>query len=106
MAKNNITKGEQETVVRWDREDRRVTMWTADPTQARHWTRSGYAVAAVVGTTDGRTTGWRAVGPAGCIRFRRVRDGVVVKRGTGARNLAVHGGVLHRSNPAGPVARV
>ena len=88
-----MIKAEQETIVRWDREDRRVDMWTADPAQARHWTRNGYDVTAVVTTTDGRTTGWRTVGPTGCIRFRRVRDGVVVKRVGGAQNLAVHGQV-------------
>ena len=97
-----MTKGEQETVLRWDREDGRVGMWTADLSQARHWTRLGFAVTAVVSTTDGRTTGWRTVGPAGCLRFRRVQDGTVVKRVTGARNLAVHGGVLLRGEPTGP----
>lgn len=91
-----MTKAEQETVLCWDREERRVQMWTADPAQARHWTRNGYNVMAVVGRTDGRPTGWRAVGPAGCVRFRRVQDGAVVKRVTGAQNLAVPGQVPSR----------
>lgn len=93
-----MTKGEQETVLRWDREERCVTMWTADPAQARNWTRNGYSVTAVVSTTDGRTTGWRAVGPVGCIRFRRVLDGQIIRRVAGGQN---HGSSRRFSNHLG-----
>ena len=66
-----MTKAEQETIVRRDREDRAVGMWTADPAQARHWTRSGYAVTAVVspgrrahdGLAGGRPGGLHSVPP-------------------------------------------
>jgi hypothetical protein len=44
-----FTKAEQETVVRWDREDRRVELYTSGPAQARHWTRLGSDVR-LVGT--------------------------------------------------------
>ena len=35
------TKAEQETVIRWDREEQSVQLYTADPAQARRWTRLG-----------------------------------------------------------------
>jgi len=38
------TKAEQETVIRWDREDRTVQLYTADAAQARRWSQLGYVV--------------------------------------------------------------
>ena len=48
------TKMEQETIVRWDQEDR-----------------------------EGEPQGWTATAEADAIRFRRVKDGRVVRRRTG-----------------------
>ena len=39
-----MSRAERETVIRWDCEDRVPVMYTADPAQARRWTRLGYAV--------------------------------------------------------------
>jgi len=68
-----LSKVEQETILRWDRESGVVTLWTAAPHEARKWKRAGYAV-----TQDG--VGWRAEGPKDCVRVRRVKDGQLVKR--------------------------
>ena len=64
------TKAEQETIVRWDREDRRVEMYTSDAPQARQWARLGYDVRVVGTDPEGRPHGWTATGPIGCVRFR------------------------------------
>jgi hypothetical protein len=39
-----MTRAEQETVIRWDREDRVVHIWSADPTVWRKLDRLGVAV--------------------------------------------------------------
>ena len=91
------TKAEQETVIRWDREDRTVQLYTADAAQARRWTRLGYDVRVQGSDRDGRPHGWTATGPSGCVRFRRLRNGAVVKRVNGRQNLAVHQRVLTRA---------
>lgn len=91
------SKAETETVIRWDRETPCVNLWTADAVQARRWAKAGYAVTAIVGSTDGRITGWRTTGPAGCVRLRRLRDGQIVKRTNGGQNPAVQRGFGGRS---------
>ena len=68
-----LSLGEQETVLRWDRETGVVTLWTCAPHEARKWKRAGYNVA-----QDG--VGWRAEGPKDCVRVRKVRDGVLARR--------------------------
>lgn len=96
-----MTKAEQETVIRWDREDRRVEMWTADPAEARRWLKLGYDVTIIRRSGDGAPTGWRATGPAKCIRFRRVATGSLVKRTNGGQNLSIHRQVRARTPRAG-----
>jgi hypothetical protein len=91
------TKAEQETVIRWDREDRTVQFYTADAAQARRWAQLGYDVRVVGTDPEGRPHGWTAVGPEGCVRFRRVREGAVVKRVNGRQNLPVRQRVLTRT---------
>ena len=93
------TKAEQETVIRWDREDRTVQLYTADAAQARRWTQLGYDVRVQGTDRDGRPHGWAATGPIGCVRFRRVRSGAVVKRVNGRQNLRVHQRVLEPTPP-------
>lgn len=69
-----ISLPEQETILRWDRETGAVSMWTASAVEVRRWRRLGYAV-------EQEGFGWRAVGPKGCVRIRRVgSDGQLVKR--------------------------
>ena len=89
-----VTKAEQETVIRWDREQRIVQLYTADPAQARRWVRLGYDVKVQGTDRDGRPHGWTATGPSGCVRFRRLKNGAVVKRVNGRQNLPVRQRVL------------
>jgi hypothetical protein len=50
----------------------------------------------------GRTPrGWSVKGAVGCVRFRRVKDGVMVKRANGAQNLSVHR-LIPRQTPPDP----
>jgi len=51
------TKAEQETVIRWDREDRTMQLYTADAAQARRWTQLGYDVRVQGTDRDGRPHG-------------------------------------------------
>ncbi len=89
-----MSKAERETVIRWDCEDRAPVMYTADPAQARRWARLGYVVTVMDAARDGTPRSWTAKGAVGCVRFRRVKDGVTVKRVNGAQNLSVHRQVL------------
>ncbi len=66
------TKAEQDTVIRWDRENRTVQLYTADPAQACRWNRLGHDVSVQGSNRDGRPHGWTATGPGGCVRFRRL----------------------------------
>ena len=93
------TKAEQETVIRWDREDRTGQLYTADAAQARRWTQLGYDVRVQGTDQDGRPHGWAATGPIGCVRFRRVRSGAVVKRVNGRQDLRVQQRVLEATPP-------
>jgi hypothetical protein len=60
----NRTLAEQETVVRWDAEERIAHLWTASPAVARKWTRIGYA-------PQVRDGGWWAKVPSKLITFRK-----------------------------------
>jgi hypothetical protein len=86
-----MNRAERETVIRWDCEDRSPVMYTADPAQARRWRKLGYTVNVQDTAQDGSPRGWSAKGAVGCVRFRRVKDGAIVKRTTGGRNLPVQG---------------
>ena len=68
-----LTLAEQETVIRWSRAEPVVYLWTASPVEMRKWKRAGYGV-------EPEGVGWRASGPAGCVRLRKVKDGALVKR--------------------------
>jgi len=94
---------ERETVIRWDCEDRRPVLYTADPVQARRWARLGYAVRVADTARDGTPRSWTVTGAVGCVRFRRVKDGVPVKRVNGAQNLPVHREFLGRTQATAPV---
>ena len=99
-----VTKAEQETVIRWDREHRTEQLYTADPAQARRWTQLGYDVRVLGADRECRPHGWTATGPSGCVRFRRVKDGLTVKRVNGRQNLRVHQRVLDPASPGSSLA--
>jgi hypothetical protein len=84
-----MTNAEKETIVRWDCEDRAPVLYTADPLQATRWTKFGYHVTVTDRSRDGTPRSWSAKGCPGCVRFRRLKDGAIVKRTTAGRNLPV-----------------
>ena len=86
-----MTNAEKETIVRWDCENRVPVLYTADPRQATRWTKFGYQVTVIDRSRDGTPRSWSANGCPGCVRFRRLKDGAVVKRTTGGRNFPVEG---------------
>lgn len=68
----STSKAEQETIYRYDQEERRVHFWTAYEPDANMWRRKGYAVEVYGG-------GWRTSGPMGCISVRTLVNGELVK---------------------------
>ena len=74
------TRGEQETIVRWDREDQEAHLYTAYEGQAKRWTKLGYEVTVSYRDRHGTPTGWEATAEKDAVRFRRVRDGQVIRR--------------------------
>src|SRR5262245_18527180 len=87
------TKAEQETIIRWDQDERVSHLYTANPADARRWERLGYEVEVSGRTPAGETRGWRARAPLEAIRLRRLVNGKLAKRprgrGFGSRKLAV-----------------
>ena len=79
-----MTKAEQETTIRWDEEEQIAHLYTACPAQARRWEKQGYPVEVADCDAGGTPRGWWCSVPKEAIRFRRVKDGQVVKRRTGA----------------------
>jgi len=75
-----VTKAEQETVIRWDQEERVAHLWTSYEPDARTWQRSGYEVQAFERSRDGEPQSWQTDVPLEAIRYRKVADGAVVKR--------------------------
>jgi hypothetical protein len=74
------TNAEQETVIRWDLEERVAHLWTASAVQARRWTRLGYPVEVHGRTRTGEPHTWSAQVPTDALRWRKVRAGRVVRR--------------------------
>ena len=84
VVNRNMTKTEQETIIRWDQDDQVADLYTAYPPQARRWAKQGYSVEVSDRDAGGNPRGWRCRVPKEAVRFRQVRDGQVVKRRTGA----------------------
>jgi hypothetical protein len=78
-----ITKAEQETILRWDQEERVLHLYPAYPAAARRWERLGYAVDVCGLTRTGEPLGWRAQAPLEALRLRRLMDGKVARRPRG-----------------------
>lgn len=75
-----MTKAEQETIIRWDQEERIAHLWTAYEPDARRWEEAGYPVRVFDYAKDGTPRAWHAEVPVEAIRWRKVDDGGVVKR--------------------------
>ncbi len=75
-----MTKGEQETIIRWDQEERVAHLWTAYETDANRWIAAGYQVRVSGRNERGRPIGWATEVPIDAIRWKRVKDGCVVRR--------------------------
>jgi hypothetical protein len=75
-----MTKAEQETIIRWDQDERIAHLWTAYEPDAHCWQHAGYAVRVDTHDRSGQPTSWSARVPVGAIRYRPVRDGHLVKR--------------------------
>lgn len=86
------TKAEQETIIRWDQEQRVLHLYTANASEARKWKRLGFAVEVCGRTQAGEARGWQAPAPLAAIRLRKLVDGNVVRRrrgrSFGSRKLA------------------
>ena len=63
------TRAEQETILRWDAEDQRVLMYTANPFVAAKWRRLGYTLTPNGPIDD--PSGWSSIGPKGSITVRK-----------------------------------
>ncbi len=69
-----MTKAEQETIYRYDQDERQLWLYTAYAADAERWRRLGFTV-----TEDGH--GWRARGPVEALKLRRLGpNGQVRKR--------------------------
>ena len=88
------TKAEQETIVNWDQQEQVAHLYTAYEAQAKRWRTLGYDVRVFDRDQQGRATGWGATAEVDAVRFRRVRDGKVVRR-QGHRKGRRFGAVQH-----------
>lgn len=75
-----MTKAEQETIIRWDQEERIAHLWTAYERDAHRWEKSGYPVTVYARNPAGEAQSWSAQVPIEAIRYRRMQDGTIVKR--------------------------
>jgi hypothetical protein len=89
-----MTKAEQETIVRWDQDERVMNLYTAYAADARKWARLGYPVEISSRTQAGEPRSWRAKVPLDALTFRKLTNGEVARRrrgrsfGLGVRKLA------------------
>ena len=74
------TKAEQETIVQWDQEHPEAHFYTAYEAQAKRWTKLGFEVRVQDRDQNGNPTGWEATAQKDAVRFRRIREGKVVRR--------------------------
>jgi len=84
-----MTRREQETLVRWDQEERVAHLYSTHAPTVRRWMRCGYPVRVLGGASDGSPRSWEAVVPVACIRFRRL--GAVHRRPRTSTGMPVLG---------------
>jgi hypothetical protein len=77
------TKAEQETIIRWDQEERVLDLYTAYAAEARKWERLGYKVEVCGRSQIGEPRSWRAQAPLEALRLRKLVDGKVGKHRRG-----------------------
>ena len=75
-----MTKAEQETVIRWDQDERLAHLWTAYEPDARRWERLGYSVRVFQTGRDGQPRSWSAEVPMEAVRWRPLENGRVKRR--------------------------
>jgi hypothetical protein len=74
------TKSEQESHICWNEDEQQAHLYTAHEPQAKRWIKWGYEVRVYDRDRAGNPTGWEAMAEKDAVRFRRVRDGKVVRR--------------------------
>jgi len=74
------SKVEQETIIRWDQEERLALLYTAYLPDAQRWEKLQYPVKVSGRGQDGTPRSWKAEVPIGAIRWRPMRDGEVVRK--------------------------
>ncbi len=72
------SKAEQETIIRWDEDEKIATVYTACERIMKRFTKLGWTFK-VTSTSEGQPSGWTAVGPANAVKLRRLADGTLVK---------------------------
>ena len=77
------SKAEQETIYRWDQDERVAHLYTAALVVRRYWERMGYDIEVVSFDAAGEPTGWQSTAPIEAIRLRRLVNGRIVKRAGG-----------------------
>lgn len=77
------TLAEQETVIRWDREQHVATCYTASPVEAARWRKRGLQVAEY-----GRD-GWQATVPSSWVSVRKPRTTSQASRDAARARLAM-----------------
>ncbi len=82
MVPQRRTLEEQETIVRFDRTDAPAMLYTAAPNQAERWRKLGYDVSPL------GAQGWQCVIPKTAVRFRKLVNGILPKRGGSGAGLA------------------
>ena len=78
------SKAEQETIYRWDQDERVAHLYTAALVVRRYWERMGYDIEVVSFDASGEPTGWQSTAPMGAVRLRRLVNGQIVKRAGGS----------------------
>jgi hypothetical protein len=64
-------------VIRWNRTGDLATCYTADPMEARRWTRLGYPVKVFGRTREGNARGWQAKVPIEAVALLALAAGQV-----------------------------
>ena len=85
-----MTRAEQETVIRWDQEERIAHLYTAYAPEALKWARQGFVVEIACQTNKGEPRGWTAQAELKAVRLRKVCNGRVLARPRGRSFLGSH----------------
>ena len=78
--RRSVTRAEQETIARYDEEERLLHIYTANQAVARRLGKLGYTFEVAHLDRHGEPTGWEAEAPVEALRFRKLEGGTVAKR--------------------------